>query len=1018
MRPLKLSMSAFGPFVGTQIIDFSCLGDNPLFLLNGPTGAGKTTILDAMCFALYGKTTGDEREGGQMRCDMSDDQLLTEVTFGFSLGTDQYQIRRVPEQPRIKKSGEGFTIQKPEAQLYKVEHDGSLSILVSSKVSNANEHIEQLTGLDADQFRQVMVLPQGKFRQLLMADSKEREKIFSQLFQTHIYRKIEDKLKHKALAIKASVKEHANRIEGVLHNAQVSSIETLNTELASLEAPYKKAQSDKTHAHEQFVLVSQKLKDGQATLASFEELNKLKENKTQLAVQEKQVVQQKDELLKSNNASTVLPFLTALKERTEQLKQAKQQADQALIIEHTCKAKLNDAREKHLTLVSLDKSLAEDQNKLQQCVVLRPKIEQLARLKLALASQEQEVKKASLKEVDLIKQQEKLRTQQTEIEPKISLLQSQSEQRMPIQQELARLETVLSIYQQWKNATVQVQNTAKLLTQAEVKGKALKESFDELKSKSQAAQMIWHQGQAALLAQELSHGTPCLVCGSEQHPNPARYSQAIPSQQEVLALQDKERDAYGLVKQAREYYKGLSQNHKEQLSVSEEFKVSLGGQAQLSLETLQLQFKNIQQSLSEANLAHSKLQSFRDTLQTTQQTQQQLQAQLQILQTQLLAFKQELGNLEGQYQQTQDGIPGQYKDLSVLDLAINELQGKILKSKLLIQSIQDEFSQAQQDLAGASAKTISTKQSSESHLQYQQQAQAQLKVALEEVGIENESQLLEMVLPAAKQESLKKVISQFEQQCISINAQIAQLSQQLKGVSPPNLDDLQEQVSKAKSLQLQTEETFTQLHGRFNLLTHTQNQLQTEQQKGDALEKEYAIVGTLSDVANGQTGKKISLQRFVLSVLLDDVLVVASERLNLMSKGRYQLLRKEDRAKGNKASGLELEVEDAYTSKVRGVATLSGGESFMAALSMALGVSDVVQAYAGGIKLETLFIDEGFGSLDQESLDLAIRTLMDLQASGRMVGVISHVSEMKEQIPTRIDITKTSSGSTCSLVLP
>ena len=1018
MRPLKLSMSAFGPFVGTEVIDFTRLGDNPLFLLNGPTGAGKTTILDAICFALYGKTTGDEREGGQMRCDMSDDQLLTEVTFDFSLAENHYQIRRVPEQPRIKKSGEGFTIQKPEAQLYKIDSDGTQSILVSSKVSNANEYIEQLTGLDADQFRQVMVLPQGKFRQLLMADSKEREKIFSQLFQTHIYRKIEDKLKQQALAIKASVKEYENRIEGVLHNAQVASIEALEAELASLEAPLNKAQIDKAHAHEQFILISQKFKDGQGVLESFKELNKLNENDAQLNAQAKQIALHKDALLMSDKSSKVLPFLTALKERTEQATQAKHQAELAQVAENNGQAALNHAREQNLTLNSLEEALVQDQNQLQQCNALRPQFEQLAKLQLALVSQEQEVKKSSLQEANLIKEQEKLIAGQAHIEPQILQLQSQSEKRLPIQQELARLESVLNIYQQWSNATAQLKNTTKLLTEAEIKGKTLKKSFDDLKFKSQEAQLIWHQGQAALLAQQLLHGVPCLVCGSDQHPNPAQSLQVIPSQQEVLALQDKERDAYGLVKQAREYYKGLSQNHKEQLSLCEELRASLGDQALLSLDALKLQFKNTQHTLNEANLAHTKLQGLRDGLQSTGQKQQQVQTQLQALQTQLLVSKQALGSLEGQCQQTQNNIPGQYKNLPALDLAITDLEERINKSKKLIQSIQDQFNQAQQDLAAASANWVNAKKSRESHLQYQLQAQAQLQVALEEAGIENESKLLEMVLPSPKRENLIDTITEFEQQCIAVKAQMLQLTQQLKGIAPPDLDDLQQQVAKAKVLQQQAEEVFSQLHGRFNLLTHTQSQLITEKQKGDALEKEYAIVGTLSDVANGNTGKKISLQRFVLSVLLDDVLVVASERLNLMSKGRYQLLRKEDRAKGNKASGLELEVEDAYTSKVRSVATLSGGESFMAALSMALGVSDVVQAYAGGIKLETLFIDEGFGSLDQESLDLAIRTLMDLQASGRMVGVISHVSEMKEQIPTRIDITKTTSGSTSSLVLP
>ena len=199
-------------------------------------------------------------------------------------------------------------------------------------------------------------------------------------------------------------------------------------------------------------------------------------------------------------------------------------------------------------------------------------------------------------------------------------------------------------------------------------------------------------------------------------------------------------------------------------------------------------------------------------------------------------------------------------------------------------------------------------------------------------------------------------------------------------------------------------------------LTNAQKKIREISAKQQCEEDNYKVIGTLADVANGQTGKKISLQRFVLGVLLDDVLIAASERLTRMSKGRYQLLRKEERAKGNKASGLELEVADGYTGKTRPVATLSGGESFMASLSLALGLSEVVQAYAGGIHLDTLFVDEGFGSLDADSLDIAIRTLVDLRESGRMVGIISHVSELKEQITQRMDIVSDRDGSHIKIV--
>jgi exonuclease SbcC len=233
----------------------------------------------------------------------------------------------------------------------------------------------------------------------------------------------------------------------------------------------------------------------------------------------------------------------------------------------------------------------------------------------------------------------------------------------------------------------------------------------------------------------------------------------------------------------------------------------------------------------------------------------------------------------------------------------------------------------------------------------------------------------------------------------------------------PDLVAIEQTLLEKVARYQQADQAWRKIEERNNQLKAVKKKLDQAHTKNQALEAEYKVIGTLSEVANGQTGNKISLQRFVLSVLLDDVLIQASQRLVQMSKGRYQLVRKEDRAKGNKASGLELEVEDGYSGKTRSVATLSGGESFLAALSLALGLSDVVQSYAGGIKLDTLFIDEGFGSLDPESLDLAIRTLVDLQASGRMIGIISHVSELKEQMALRVDVISDRSGSRIATVV-
>jgi exonuclease SbcC len=272
------------------------------------------------------------------------------------------------------------------------------------------------------------------------------------------------------------------------------------------------------------------------------------------------------------------------------------------------------------------------------------------------------------------------------------------------------------------------------------------------------------------------------------------------------------------------------------------------------------------------------------------------------------------------------------------------------------------------------------------------------------------------LLSETDQQALKNNIDTFRTDLSVLKGIVQQLKADLATQALPDLIKLEQELNNQTAEFKLVDAAWRKIEERNNLLINIKAQLNQIRIKTVELEAQYQIFGTLSDVANGTSGKRISLQRFVLSVLLDDVLIQASQRLHIMSKGRYRLLRKIDPIGGNAAAGLDLEVEDNYTDKTRSVATLSGGESFMAALSLALGLSDVVQAYAGGIKLDTLFIDEGFGSLDPESLDLAIKTLIDLQSSGRMIGIISHVTELKEQMALRIDVKSSREGSSITTV--
>jgi exonuclease SbcC len=292
----------------------------------------------------------------------------------------------------------------------------------------------------------------------------------------------------------------------------------------------------------------------------------------------------------------------------------------------------------------------------------------------------------------------------------------------------------------------------------------------------------------------------------------------------------------------------------------------------------------------------------------------------------------------------------------------------------------------------------------------------QWQVALQKSIFDDELGFLQANVSVDVLKQLQTEIAAFEAERQEIETENKVQRQLIRDNSQPDLKALESELNQLQQQLHESEQQWLLIDKQLSSLKETAKQLIEHQKKHLVLERQYQVVGTLSDVSNGNSADKLSLQRFVLSALLDDVLVEASSRLLIMSQGRYQLLRKESRAKGNKASGLELEVDDAYTGKVRAVATLSGGESFMAALALALGLSGVVQAYAGGIVLDTLFIDEGFGSLDAEALELAIRTLVDLQRTGRMIGVISHVSELKEQISMRIDISSDQQGSHLKLI--
>jgi len=1013
LKPLNLSIQAFGPFSGTETIDFTSLGDNPLFLINGTTGAGKSSILDAICFALYGQTTGNEREAAQMRCDHADDSLITEIILDFSLGDKSYRIRRIPMQDRPKKSGEGSTTHQTEAQLWFLDGTDEGELLVAKKVNEATVYITDLIGLEVEQFRQVMVLPQGKFRELLIADSKKREEIFSQLFQTQIYKRIEDQLKSQASGIRQAVEKHQNKIKGMLETAEVNSEAQLLEEMEQLQPELSVALTNKEEASKQLKTANTVKDKAVELITRFDNLDKKQAELKTKQEQEPSFKLKQNTLVYALSAQKIqhvyeqqLAENITLKNISQQLEQCNADKNVATNNHATAEKTLNQAKQDHLKVDGLKKQqleLSQYQDKIKE---LSAATKQLKESESELATSQENLASKKSEQQALTKESAELETKAAGITKELEALADKQIALDKLSQQVSQ-RNELELLRKNNNQLSHKQSDSQTEYET-VKGK-----FDTVQKHARQTELSWHKGQAALLAQELQDNEPCSVCGSKEHPNPANANgdvQLITKQEVDQARKEEDAARNNMEASAAKLEKDkveLTANSKEIKRLEEQ----LQDLANQTTDELDAVFKTMEKDVQV-------LIDKKDQLGTINNRISDIKKLMTDVDTAIATFDETVRSVNEQYvqsrtnvQQFEKQIPENYRDANVLTAELAKIEDSISTLSNALTQAEADVAQSRSEMDKSNTKHEAVTAQLEDQKQKTAQADNNWSTALASSDFNTIEVFKRALLSDDEQKTLKQAIDSYQSELDSLKAVVKQLETDLAKKSKPDLETIESTLADKNELFSNAETAWRKLEERNNSIKSVQAKLNKAHQENAELEAQYKIVGTLSDVANGQTGNKISLQRFVLSVLLDDVLIQASQRLSIMTNGRYQLLRKEDRAKGNKASGLELEVEDGYSGKTRSVATLSGGESFMAALSLALGLSDVVQAYSGGIRLDTLFIDEGFGSLDQDSLDLAIKTLIDLQSKGRTIGIISHVSELKEQMALRIDVTSSTMGS-------
>jgi len=1011
MRPLKLTMAAFGPYAKVQALDFGELKDRCIFLINGPTGSGKTTILDAICFALYGDSSGAERNGKSMRSQFADSGQMTEVIFEFEVRGDKYRVYRKPEQERPKKSGEGTTTQLAEATIWKLSSEGES--VVGTGWRNVTEAVEKIIGFRSEQFRQVIMLPQGQFRELLTAGSKDRQDILERLFHTEIYRQIEEFLKKKAKELDTSIREKEKEKTWNLKKTGCESLLELEDlirksaeELLGAGEEFKEKSSIVEKARE--ILV--KGREGNGKLnekeGAFKEHEKLKsligefdKKRVELECARTALTLEETEratLLRSKDKDTCEKDLS-MKENL--LSVAQKDYDKARILLDEEAKKDGEREESKKRVIELESFT----DKVKSLDSSRETLDTMKKTLEKCERDEDRLKKETEELRNKIVCQEALVSEAKEDSNKVALFKAMFEEAERIHKKRESFEKkrgeLVKITKQYESDSNKFRFSERDYIRA-------KDDFFNL-------QEAWNKGQASILSKDLNEGTPCPVCGSIHHPTPAVMEDWMPTEQELKAkkeLMDKlEKAKDDMSKTLNAITTGKKTLENDIEAIGEE----LAGHKDIELGALRENVIQAKKLLDKAVQESKGLEEYSKALEFMKEKEVKEKEKLEKIELALKGQREGYQNAKGAYEEKERSIPEEIRNMAAL---LKEQQ----RAQNIFNKLNQDFEDAKRKLENAANSLTAAKTSRDNSDNALKDAVAKyldekrlFKESMNNAGFENYAAYSSAKRDKNPLERLEHDIKDFDGKLQSAKDNYVRMCKAAEAIARVDIKMLEEEL---KTLEAARDNALKQVNTLSQKIKDSKKIMDDILKLDEGIKEkrdEYGILGTLSDVANGSRPNAygITFERFILGWLLDEITIAATERLKMMSRGRYHLRRTLDRERKNSAAGLDLEVFDTYTGYERPVTTLSGGESFLASLSLALGLADVVQSYSGGISLDTIFVDEGFGTLDPETLDFAIKTLIDLQKGGRLVGIISHVPELKDRIDARLDVIPTDRGS-------
>ena len=1026
MKPISLTIEAFGPYRDSVTLDFNELQNHSMFLISGPTGAGKTSILDAMVYALYGEPSGEVRKTDAIRSDFAEPQHMTRVDFSFAIGEAQYRVERLPKQLVAKKRGTGMREQNASATVYEMK-DGEWKVIATSAVA-IRDTIQRIIGFRKDQFLQVVLLPQGEFLKLLVASTSEREELLHTLFRTELYRRLQDALKAAYDEAKSGIEENVTKqtalLQSIPHDEEtpILTIEHVR-ELLKHREPHRdtlvierdKAVTVVEHYNtlrKEWALYNQakqSLVEATATL----DLVKARE-------EERSSLQEKVRFLTSLTPSYELykqfsDKRGVLKTLGITLSDAKQGVESASQHESKC-------TEAHEALASQAEIMQAKRTTLAQLQQQSEKFDELA-----LLNKELNILNSKFETLNREKSEAKLQAQHklvADLEVELVEARKQFQANSKALESIPRIQEQLGHLQRYSELLAEKHKIQNDIDTKEQLLATLEQTVKNLKVQLERLEHLMAEGRAFELVHLVVDNAPCPVCGSVDHPQLASKPELYPTKEEIesaRAIRDAE-----LQKQASEIGQKetlLIRLHELDEKVNDQVSkltLSIDNFSEDAFDSIQqglasqieqlIALRSDTEQLSKTIAANEDvLSKAKDKLAKTENAHNELLKTLHNLEVQISSVQAKIDALSESLPTTDVAAWHKEIELLVSELTNYDEQVKVCKTKLDV--AREELNAKRGRLETLSAQVQEETKNLDGL--YQDYAKSLQQISL------CEDDFIDVLDDYKNLDTLRNELHALDEKFNKAQAVYDAALKHTQSIVEPS-DTVADDVYDAAVVQ--RDDLVGSLAAWDKETKHIETTLvsleKLETAMGESRE-EVEFLSRLNDLANGgeQGFKNVTFERYVLGAILEEVVYAANLRLQKMSRSRYSLERSDYTGGGRGKQGLDLAVMDAFTGQSRPANTLSGGETFLASMALALGLADVIQSYAGGIRMDTMFIDEGFGTLDPDTLELAMETLVKLQSSGRLIGMISHVPELKTRIPAHLEVTRGDDGSSAKFVI-